>query len=291
MLETVGKFVAEHWRTPVEVGILSVVLYYIYVYLRGTHGARILIGLALVFLTLTFMSQIFNLVVISWILRSLVGFLAIALVVLFQPELRRALTDLGSHPFFTSAFEKRETIEDITDSVFEISSKGFGALIAVEREIDLKQFVETGVKIDAEYSKELVLTIFHPKTVLHDGGLVVRNDRVVSAACIFPLTQREDLDRNLGLRHRAALGLSEESDALAIVVSEETGQVSICHNGLLERNLTVDKFRRLLSQLLLHNDDNSTDSDQRLGPQARVSDSRDRAVVPHQSERGEKSTA
>jgi len=291
MLETVGKFIAEHWRTPVEVGILSVVLYYIYVYLRGTHGARILIGLALVFLTLTFLSQIFNLVVISWILRSLVGFLAIALVVLFQPELRRALTDLGSHPFFTSAFEKRETIEDITDSVFEISSKGFGALIAVEREIDLKQFVETGVKIDADYSKELVLTIFHPKTVLHDGGLVVRNDRVVAAACIFPLTQREDLDRNLGLRHRAALGLSEESDALAIVVSEETGQVSICHNGLLERNLTVDKFRRLLSQLLLHNDDNSTDSDQRLGPQARVSDSRDRVVVPHQSERGEKSTA
>lgn len=256
MLETIGKFIAEHWRTPVEVGILAVVLYYIYIYLRGTHGARILIGLALVFLTLTFLSQIFNLVVISWILRSLVGFLAIALVVLFQPELRRALTDLGSHPFFTSAFEKRETIEEITDTVFEIASKGFGALIAVEREIDLKQFVDTGVQIDAEYSKELVLTIFHPKTVLHDGGLIVRNDRIVSAACIFPLTQREDLDRNLGLRHRAALGLSEESDALAIVVSEENGQVSICHNGLLERNLSVDKFRRLLSQLLLHADDN-----------------------------------
>lgn len=291
MLETIGKFIAEHWRSPVEVGILAFVLYYIYIYLRGTHGARILIGLALVFLTLTFLSQIFNLVVISWILRSLVGFLAIALVVLFQPELRRALTDLGSHPFFTSAFEKRETIEEITDTVFEIASKGFGALIAVEREIDLKQFVDTGVKIDAEYSKELVLTVFHPKTVLHDGGLVVRNDRVVSAACIFPLTQREDLDRNLGLRHRAALGLSEESDALAIVVSEETGQVSICHNGLLERNLSVDKFRRLLSQLLLHNDDHPTDSDQRLGPQARVPDSRDRPVVPHQPERGEKSTA
>src|SRR5690349_1524970 len=133
MLEAVGKFIAEHWRTPVEIGILAVVLYYIYIYLRGTHGARILIGLALVFLTLTFLSQIFNLVVISWILRSLVGFLAIALVVLFQPELRRALTDLGSHPFFTSAFEKRETIEEITDTVFEIASKGFGALIAVER--------------------------------------------------------------------------------------------------------------------------------------------------------------
>lgn len=288
MLESIGKFIAQSWRAPVEILILAVVLYYIYIYLRGTHGARILIGLAVIFLTLTFISQLFDLTVIGWILRSLVGFLAIALVVLFQPELRRALTDLGSHPFFTSAFEKRETIEDITDTVFEIASKGFGALIAIEREISLKSFIETGVNIDADYSKELTLTIFHPKTVLHDGGLVVRNDRIVSAACIFPLTQREDLDRNLGLRHRAALGLSEESDALAIVVSEETGQVSICHSGILERNLSVEKFRRRLSQLLLHNDD-QTDSDEQLGPKADVSDPRGRPVVPHRPERGEKS--
>ena len=288
MIQGIGKFIAENWRAPVEVGILAVVLYYIYLYLRGTHGARILIGLALVFLTLTFFSQIFDLTVIGWILRSLSVFLAVALVVIFQPELRRALTDLGSHPFFTSAFEKRETIEEITDTVFEIASKGFGALLAVEREISLKSFIETGVHVDAEFSKELVLTIFQPKTVLHDGGLVIRNDRIEAAACIFPLTQREDLDRNLGLRHRAALGLCEESDALAIVVSEETGQVSICHNGILERNLTVDKFRKLLSQLLLHHDD-KTHPDQQLGTQARVSDSRERPVVPHQPERGEKS--
>lgn len=288
MIQGIGKFIAENWRAPVEVGILAVVLYYIYLYLRGTHGARILIGLALVFLTLTFFSQIFDLTVIGWILRSLSVFLAVALVVIFQPELRRALTDLGSHPFFTSAFEKRETIEEITDTVFEIASKGFGALLAVEREISLKSFIETGVHVDAEFSKELVLTIFQPKTVLHDGGLVIRNDRIEAAACIFPLTQREDLDRNLGLRHRAALGLCEESDALAIVVSEETGQVSICHNGILERNLTVDKFRKLLSQLLLHHDD-KTHPDQQLGTKARVSDSRERPVVPHQPERGEKS--
>ncbi len=290
MLENIGKFISESWRAPVEIVILAMVLYYIYIYLRGTHGARILIGLALVFLTLTFISQLFDLAVIGWILRSLVGFLAIALVVLFQPELRRALTDLGSHPFFTSAFEKKETIEDVTDTVFEIASKGFGALIAIEREISLKSFIETGVNIDADYSKELTLTIFHPKTVLHDGGLVVRNDRIVAAACIFPLTQREDLDRNLGLRHRAALGLSEESDALAIVVSEETGQVSICHSGILERNLSVEKFRRRLSQLLLHND-NQTDSDEQLGSKTDVPDSRGRPVVPHRPERGEKSIA
>ncbi len=128
----------------------------------------------------------FNLEVIGWIIRSLSVFLAIALVVIFQPELRRALTDLGSHPFFTSAFEKRETIEDITDTVFELSSKGFGALLAVEREIGLQPFTETGVQIDADYSKELVLTIFQPKTVLHDGGMVVRMTASSPPPASFP---------------------------------------------------------------------------------------------------------
>lgn len=287
MFETAISFIQGAWTSVVEVLILAAVLYYTYLYLRGTHGARILIGLALVFLTLTLVSQLLNLVVIGWILRSLSVFLALALVVIFQPELRRALTDLGSHPFFTSAFEKRETIEEITDTVFELASKGFGALIAVEREISLKPFVETGVKIDADYSKELILTIFHPKTVLHDGGVVIRNDRIVAGACIFPLTQREDLDRNLGLRHRAALGLSEESDAVAIVVSEETGQVSICHNSVIERNLKVDGFRRLLSQLLFH-DDTEKNTPEQLEAKNRVPASRDGAVVSHQAERPEK---
>jgi len=291
MLEAVWKFIVENWRTPLEVGILATVLYYIYIYLRGTHGARILIGLALVFLTLTFISQVFDLVVIGSIIKGLSVILAVALIVIFQPELRRALTDLGSHPFFSSAFEKRETIEDITETVFELASKGFGALIAIEREISLRPFIETGVGLDADYSKELVLTIFQPKTVLHDGGVIVQNDRVVAAACIFPLTQREDLDRNLGLRHRAGLGLSEESDAVTVVVSEETGQVSICHSGLLERNLSVAKFRRRLSQLLLHED--QRDPDQQLETQGNVPDPRERPVVPDSPEqqRGERSVA
>ena len=253
MILEVWKFVQLNWTSAIEIGILGVVLYYVYFYLRGTRGARILIGLALIFITLTLISQLLNLVVIGWLLRSFSVFLALALVVIFQPELRRALTVLGSHRFFSSAFEKAETIEEITDTVFELAGKGFGALIALEREIGLKPFSETGVALDCAYSKELVLTIFHPKTVLHDGGMILSNERIIAAGCIFPLTQREDLDRNLGLRHRAALGLTEESDALAIIVSEETGQVSICHNGVIERNLNVDKFKTRLSNLLLQN--------------------------------------
>ena len=285
MLESAGAFLQANWTSGVEIAILTVVFYYSYLYLRGTHGARILIGLALVFLTLTLLSQIFNLMVIGWLLQSFSFFLAIALVVIFQPELRRALTELGSHHFFTSAFEERETIEEVTDTVFELASKGFGALIAIERELSLKTFVETGVLLDSDYSKELVLTLFQPKTVLHDGGLILRSDRIVAAACIFPLTQREDLDRNLGLRHRAGLGLSEESDAVAIVVSEETGQVSICHSGLIERNLSVEKFRRRLSQLLLH-DKYERDRSQQLESEDHLPDPGNRPVVYHQAERG-----
>jgi len=284
MFSAIGDFLRAQWTSAIEISILAVVLYYVFLYLRGTHGARILIGLALIFLTLTLVSQLLNLEVIGWLLRSISVFLAVALVVIFQPELRRALTELGSHPLFTSAFEERETIEEITDTVFDLASKGFGALLAVEREIGLKTFVETGVALDAEFSKELVLTIFQPKTVLHDGGAIVSNDRIVSAACIFPLTQREDLDRSLGLRHRAGLGISEETDAVAIVVSEESGQVSICHSGLIERNLTVDKFRRRLSQLLMHDKYERDDSEQLEG-EARVPAPGVRPVVSHQTER------
>ena len=284
MLERLGHILAEHWTSGVEVAILAVAIYYIYIYLRGTHGSRILIGLALVFLSLTLVSQLLNLEVIGWLLRSMSVFLAIALVVIFQPELRRALTELGSHRFFTSPTEEKEIVEEITDAVFELSSKGFGALIAIERDLSLKTVVETGVALDAKFSKELALTIFNPKTVLHDGGVVFSGGRIVAAACIFPLTQREDLDRNLGLRHRAGLGLGEESDAVTVVVSEETGQVSICHGGRIERNLSVENFSRRLRQLLFHEQDES-DPPQQLAGQAREPDPGVRAVVSHQAER------
>jgi diadenylate cyclase len=259
-LRRAGLFLHDHWTSGLEILILSAILYYLYLYLRGTQGARILIGLALVFLTLTFISQILDLAVLGWLLRSFSVFTAIALVIIFQPELRRALNELGSHRYFTTALQRREAIEEITDAVYDLSSKGFGALIAIERNVSLKSAVETGVELDAGFSKELLLTIFQPKTVLHDGGVVLSGDRIVAAGCIFPLTQRDNLDRTLGLRHRAGLGLSEESDTVALVVSEESGQVSICHAGTIERNLNVEKFRNLLSQLLMGEKNHGTSS-------------------------------
>jgi diadenylate cyclase len=273
----------DKWRSAVEILLLSVVIYYGYLYFRGTRGAKVLTGLAIVFLTLTLISQLLNLVVISFIIRSFSVFLAVALVVIFQPELRRALAELGGHPIFSLTSEKRETVHDLAEVVAQLSSRQFGALLAIERDTSIRVFEETGVIVDAVFSTELLLTLFHPKSALHDGGVIVRNGRIAAAACIFPVSQRETLDRSLGLRHRAALGITEESDAVAIVVSEETGAISICYRRRIERNFTPESFRQRLGEILLHRHE-ETDPEQ-LASEANLPPPRDRPLVPHQEER------
>ena len=275
-------FVNSIWRAAVEIAILWVVIYYGYLYFRGTRGARVLTGLVAVLLTLTFVSYFLKLQVIYWLIRSFMAFLAIALLVIFQPELRRALAALGSQHIFSTTTQKRETIEVLAEATFELSNRQLGALIALERESNVHAFAESGVMLDCELSTELIVTIFQPKTPLHDGGVILRNDRILAAACIFPLSQRHDLDRNLGLRHRAGIGISEESDALAIVVSEETGNVSICHRGKIEHDFEPDDFKRRLSQLLLleHEDTDSTE----LGGETPGAGSRESPLVSHQKD-------
>jgi diadenylate cyclase len=284
MVHSILHFMDENWRSAIEIGILWAVIYHAYVYFRGTRGAKVLTGLALIFLTLILVSRLLHLEVINWLIRSLVAFLAIALVVIFQPELRRALAALGSHHIFSTPSQNRETVEIIIDAVFELSNRQFGALIAIERDTNIRVFAESGVNIDCNLSPELILTIFQPKTPLHDGGLIIRNDRILAAACIFPVSQREDLDRNLGLRHRAGLGISDESDAVALVVSEETGIVSICHRGRIERNFDPESLKRRLNQLLLLEKYEKTDPEQ-LGGEDNVPGARDNPLVSHQKER------
>src|SRR5229473_6437836 len=247
------------WRSIIEIILLCVGIYYGYLYFRGTRGAKVLTGLAIVFLTLTLISTLLNLVVIGWLLRSVSVFLAIALVVIFQPELRRGLAELGGHPIFSLTSEKRETVHDLTEAITQLANKQFGALIALERDTSIKVYEDTGVTLDAEFSVELLLTLFHPKSALHDGGVIVRDGRVAAAACIFPVSQRETLDRSLGLRHRAGLGITEESDAVAVIVSEETGSISICHRRRIERNFTPETFRQRIAEILLHSNYEETD--------------------------------
>jgi diadenylate cyclase len=283
MISSILQFASDNWRSAVEIGILWMVIYQAYLYFRGTRGAKVLSGLALALLTLLLVARLLRLVVILWLIQNVAAFLSIALVVIFQPELRRALAALGSHHFFSTTPQNRETIEVISEMVFELSNRQFGALIAIERDINISSFAESGVTIDCELSPELVVTIFQPKTPLHDGGLIIRNDRILAAACIFPVSQREDLDRNLGLRHRAALGLSEESDAVTLVVSEETGIVSICHRGKIERNFDPESLKLRLSELFLQEHDEKSDSEQ-LGGENRFPGTRDHPLVPHQKE-------
>ena len=274
------------WRGLIEIILLSVGIYYGYLYFKGTRGAKVLTGLAIVFLTLTLISQLLNLTVIGWIIRSFSVFLAVALVVIFQPELRRGLAELGGHPIFSLTSEKRETVHDIVEAVTQLANKQFGALIAIERDTSIRVYEETGVILDADFSIELMLTLFQPKSALHDGGVIMRNGRLAAAACIFPVSQRETLDRSLGLRHRAGLGITEESDAIAVIVSEETGSISICHRRRIERNFTPESFRKRIAELLLQNSYEETDSEEL----ARESDRpapRDNPLVLNQKERSD----
>jgi diadenylate cyclase len=284
MMQQFLQFWVDRWRSFAEILLLSVGIYYGYLYFRGTRGAKVLTGLAIVFLTLTLISQLLNLVVIGWIIRSFSVFLAVALVVIFQPELRRALAELGGHPIFSLTSAKRETVYDIAEVVTLLANKQFGALIAIERDTSIRVYEETGVIIDAAFSRELMLTLFHPKAALHDGGVIIRGGRIAAAACIFPVSQRETLDRSLGLRHRAGLGITEESDAIAVVVSEETGGISICHRRRIERNFTPETFRQRLGEILLHRNYEETDPEE-LARESDLSTARDDPLVPHQEER------
>jgi len=283
-IQDVGQLFLKGWRSGFEILLLSVVIYYGYLYFRGTRGAKVLTGLAIIFLTLTLISTLLNLVVIGWIVRSLSAFLALASVVIFQPELRRALAEVGGHPIFSLTSEKRETVHDIAEAVTQLANKQFGALIAIERDTSIRVYEETGVAMDAEFSVELLLTLFHPKAALHDGGVIVRNGRVAAAACIFPVSQRETLDRSLGLRHRAGLGITEESDAVAVVVSEETGGISICHRRRIERNFTPETFRQRIAEILLHSNYEEIHPEQ-LASETDLPPAREHPLVPHQEER------
>ena len=245
------SLIVEYWKAGLEILILWAGLYWLWIFFRGTRGAKVLTGLAVLFLVMSVLSEFFELKVIGELLRYLSTFLVLAVVVIFQPELRRALAALGSNRLFAVATSTRETTELISEIAFDLSNQQLGALMAIERDTNIESFADSGVEIDCKLSRELAVTLFFPKTPLHDGGLIIRDDRIVSAACVFPVSQRVDLDRTLGTRHRAALGLSEESDAVVIVVSEETGIVSICHRGRIERNFDPESFQRRLGELLL----------------------------------------
>lgn len=243
-----------HWRDGVEILVLWLVIYQLYRAFRATRGARILVGLATVLIGFILISSLLELPVISWILRQAVFVLAFALLIIFQPEIRSALAKIGSSRFLSFNSGQRKFVNLLEDSVVQLSKKRFGALFALERNISLKDIETTGVEMDSELSVELAMTLFFPKSALHDGGVVLDEERIAAAGCVFPVTQRDMSDRSLGLRHRAAIGLTEETDAVAIVVSEETGMISIAVDGKLERFKNEAEFRERLEAIFLNHE-------------------------------------
>lgn len=241
-----GAFLTDHWRTVLEVILMAGAIGLLWRFLTLASGSRLLplitagVGVLLIGSHLLHMELI----------RSFALFSGAILVVVFQPEVRRAFVSLGSHRLFSARRASSEFLDLMEEAVQQLSAKRFGALFAFERGMDLDQYVETGVEVDAVFAPELVLTIFHPKTALHDGGMVLRNGRIQGAGCVFPVSQRELSDRSIGLRHRAAMGVTEQTDAIAVIVSEETGQISICAGGELFQGLSVATFRERLAQLL-----------------------------------------
>jgi diadenylate cyclase len=203
-------------------------------FLRGTRGWPVVMGLwSCCWPGLGY--DLLKLKVLRWLLGTFSAFFAIAVLVIFQPELRRMLAELGNLPLFATASEQRESIEVIIQTVERLSEVKIGALIAIEQSIQLFEAVESGVPVDCEATPEMLETIFFPNNAIHDGGVIIKGDRIAYAACIFPLTQRQDLNKSLGTRHRAAIGLSEETDAVIVVVSEETGMISHAYKGQLVR--------------------------------------------------------
>ena len=239
------------WQDLLDLGLLWIVFYKILNLAKRTGAVQVLAGLGV--LALLYLSSIWlELIAFNYLLEVFFSNLFLILVILFQGEIRRALAQIGSNSFFSEASDKEGThvVEELAKGAFSLAAKKHGALIVIEREIALEYFIEEGVPIDADVSSELLSTIFQIKSPLHDGAVIVRRGRVHSAGCFLPLSRNPVLDKNLGTRHRAALGLAEETDALVIVVSEEKGQVGLAKGGALLPDVEHASLRKVLYEEL-----------------------------------------
>lgn len=238
------------WQDLVDIILMSIILYRLLLIIKGTRAAQMLIGLG-VLLFASLLSRYLELYTVDWLIQSFWAQIVIAIIILFQPEIRRALAQMGETQFLqtlTSA-EELKSLEEIVRATIALSNRKIGALIAIERDTSLKDFVEIGTPLDAKVSKEVLLSIFHPTSPIHDGAVVIKGNRILAAGCFLPITTSPEISRSLGTRHRAGIGLTDETDAVVIIVSEETGMVSMAINGRLETHLDMGTLRNVLTDL------------------------------------------
>lgn len=243
-------FLGNHWVLDIlDISIVSVIFYKLYMFIRSTRAISMFLGLLLI-TGGGLIAEILGLHGLSWIMGSLKTIWLIGFLIVFQPELRRALSVLGQNPIirpFVYRNESHESIDVLVSSVFSMAERRTGALLVILGHAQMKGLIETGTQLHARVSQELLQTIFTPKSPLHDGAVVIQGDQIIAAGCILPLTQNPQLSRTLGTRHRAAIGITEESDCMTIVVSEETGIVSSAKNGRLTRGMTPESLRAVLA--------------------------------------------
>ena len=248
-------YIAKGWPRPTVISVIDILLVTIVIYeflalIRGTRAALILVGVSVVILAFYF-SRVGQLVTLNWLISRVLPYAVFALIVIFAPEIRQALARLGRRLTLThKSSERADAYDDVVMAANLFSQNQTGALIVIEREIGLRTYVESGVAIDAQLSYDLLATLFRPSAPLHDGAVIIRGDRISAAACFLPLSMNPVLSTQLGTRHRAGIGITEETDAVAIIVSEETGSISLAVGGGIERDLTVERLRERMGVLL-----------------------------------------
>lgn len=238
--------------------MLAVPIYYLLKFLRRTKGYRILVGLSVVLLAMHLMSRLLNMDEIGWLLSRIASSLPIAMVIIFQPELRRIFAEIGSRSSSKGDDDKVDIVNEITNAVEALASQKIGALIAIERRHSLEEYTSVGRMLNAPVVAELLATLFYPHTPMHDGGVIIRDGVIMSAGCVFPLGDLSDKRKSFGTRHRAAIGLSEATDAIVVVVSEETGLISVAYRGEILRGIEPDGLRQILNSGINYSDESKT---------------------------------
>lgn len=240
------------WQDVLDIAIVAAVFYWLLLILKGTRAFQMLVGLGLL-LSASVVSKWAGLLTIDWLVSSFWAQLVLVIIILFQPEIRRALSQIGQNPFRyrLSVYEESRTIEELVRAAVSLSNKRLGAILVMEGKSELADIVDMGIRLDARLSRELLLSLFNASSPLHDGAAIIRGDRLVAAGCFLPLTLGPEVSKMLGTRHRAALGVTEETDAVVIVVSEETGGISVASSGKMTRELDAHALRKLLGGIFL----------------------------------------
>jgi diadenylate cyclase len=235
------------WNAALDIFIVAFFIYQILILIKGTRAVQMALGLGFV-IAFFYFSRWVRLEAVTWMLTNILPYVVFAIIVIFQHEIRRALARFGQAPLFAgfSSINRNEFYDEIILAITTLASQQTGALIVVERDIGLKTYIESGIALDAALSYDLLVTIFNPSVPLHDGAVIVQSGRIAAAACFLPLTVKPRLSKELGTRHRAAIGITEETDAVAIIVSEETGAISFAHDGEMERRLDPETLRQRL---------------------------------------------